>query len=176
MAAIIAQGIIPGGMEMMDNKTIVATETFQPCGYPRDAGSLVIVELDGTASEVDHLVERVSEIATGKGATTIKLSTLDEERMQFWQGRKNAFPAVGVNGPDMLCMDGTIPRRKLAYVLERMDELAERHGLGVANRVPRRRRQPPPLILYDAAKAGTSSARKPSGPTSSGYASRSGAC
>ena len=125
VAAIIAAGIIPGGMEMMDNKTIVATEDFQPCGYPRDAGSLVIAELDGTSSEVDHLIERVSAIAEAQGATTIKVSTSDEERVQFWQGRKNAFPAVGAIGPDYLCMDGTIPRNKLAYVLERMEELGK---------------------------------------------------
>ena len=154
VAAIIAAGIIPGGMEMMDNKTIVATETFQPCGYPREAGSLVIVELDGTSSEVDHLVARVSDIATAKGATTIKLSTSDAERMQFWQGRKNAFPAVSVKGPDMLCMDGTIPRKKLSQVLKRMDELADKHGLGVANVFHAGDGNLHPLILYDAAKHG----------------------
>ena len=152
VAAIIAAGIIPGGMEMMDNKTIVATEDFQPCGYPRDAGSLVIVELDGTASEVDHLIERVSEIAGRKGATTIKVSTSDEERVQFWQGRKNAFPAVGAIGPDYLCMDGTIPRSKLAYVLERMDVLGAGHGLRVANVFHAGDGNLHPLILYDASK------------------------
>ena len=154
VAAIIAAGIIPGGMEMMDSKTIVAVEAFQPCGYPHDAGSLVIVELDGTSSEVDHLVARVSDIATAKGATTIKLSNSDEERMQFWQGRKNAFPAVSANGPDMLCMDGTIPRKKLSHVLERMDELAVKHGLAVANVFHAGDGNLHPLILYDAAKEG----------------------
>ena len=154
VADIIASGIIPGGMEMMDNKTIIATEDFQPCGYPRDAGALVICELDGTASEVDHLIEKVSALANKHMATTIRVSTSDEERVQFWQGRKNAFPAVGAIGPDYLCMDGTIPRRKLAYVLERMDELGEAHGLRVANVFHAGDGNLHPLILYDASKAG----------------------
>ena len=154
VAEIVASGIIPGGMEMMDNKTIVATEDFQPCGYPRDAGSLVICELDGTASEVDHLIEKVSALATKHKATTLKVSTSDEERQQFWQGRKNAFPAVGAIGPDYLCMDGTIPRNKLSTVLKRMDELGERHGLRVANVFHAGDGNLHPLILYDAAKDG----------------------
>jgi len=154
VAEIIAQGIIPGGMEMMDNACIVATEDFQPCGYPCDAGALVIVELDGTASEVDHLIERVSAIAHGKGANTIKVSTSDEERQQFWQGRKNAFPAAGAMGPDYLCMDGTIPRKQLAHVLRRMDELAAKHELRVGNVFHAGDGNLHPLILYDAAKAG----------------------
>lgn len=154
VADIIASGIIPGGMEMMDNKTIIATEDFQPCGYPRDAGALVIAELDGTASEVDHLIQRVSAIAEQHAATTIKVSTSDAERVQFWQGRKNAFPAVGAIGPDYLCMDGTIPRSKLAFVLERMDELAEQHELRVANVFHAGDGNLHPLILYDASKPG----------------------
>ncbi len=154
VADIIAKGIIPGGMEMMDRASILATEDFQPCGYPRDAGALIITELDGTASEVDHLIERVSEIARARGATTIKVSTSDEERQQFWQGRKNAFPAAGAMGPDYLCMDGTIPRNKLAYVLERMNELAALHGLRVANVFHAGDGNLHPLILYDGAKEG----------------------
>ena len=154
VAAIIAEGIIPGGMEMMDQACIVATENFQPCGYPRDAAALVIVELDGTGSEVDHLIERVSAIAEKEGATTIKVSTSDAERQQFWQGRKNAFPAAGTMGPDYLCMDGTIPRSKLAFVLERMDALAVKHELRVANVFHAGDGNLHPLILYDAAKDG----------------------
>ncbi len=154
VADIIASGIIPGGMEMMDQASIVATENFQACGYPREAGSLVIAELDGTASEVDHLIERVSSIAEKHAATTIKVSTSDEERVQFWQGRKNAFPAVGAIGPDYLCMDGTIPRSKLAYVLERMDALGAAHGLRVANVFHAGDGNLHPLILYDASKPG----------------------
>ena len=96
----------------------------------------------------------MSDIATAKGATTIRLSTSDAERLQFWQGRKNAFPAVSVKGPDMLCMDGTIPRKKLSQVLKRMDELAAQHGLGVANVFHAGDGNLHPLILYDAAKRG----------------------
>ena len=139
---------------MMDNASIVATEDFQACGYPREAGSLVIAELDGTASEVDHLIDRVSAIAETHAASTIRVSTSDEERVQFWQGRKNAFPAVGAIGPDYLCMDGTIPRSKLAFVLERMDALAITHGLRVANVFHAGDGNLHPLILYDAATPG----------------------
>ncbi len=154
VADVIGSGIIPGGMEMMDNKTIVATENYQPCGYPRDAGSLVIVELDGTASEVDHLIEKVSGIAARHEASTVKVSTSDAERVQFWQGRKNAFPAVGAVGPDYLCMDGSIPRSKLGLVLERMERLGEQYGLRVANVFHAGDGNLHPLILYDAAKPG----------------------
>ena len=154
VAAVIGAGIIPGGMEMMDNMALVATEDFQPCGYPRDAESLLVVELDGTQSEVDHLIERVSEIAKEVGATTIKISQSEEERLQFWAGRKNAFPAVGTIGPDYLCMDGTIPRGQLAHVLTEMQEMAKRHGLRVANVFHAGDGNLHPLILYDANKPG----------------------
>jgi glycolate oxidase len=150
VAEIIAQGIIPGGLEMMDQASILAVEAYQPCGYPKDAGSIVIAELDGTAAEVDHLIERVSAIAREQGATTLKVSTSEAERVQFWQGRKNAFPAVGAIGPDYLCMDGTIPRAELARVLTRMDELAARHGLRVANVFHAGDGNLHPLILYNA--------------------------
>lgn len=154
VAAIIAAGIIPGGMEMMDNASVRAAENFQPCGYPVDAESLVIVELDGTQSEVDHLIERVSDIAKAHNATDIRISNSDEERVQFWSGRKNAFPAVGAIGPDYLCMDGTIPRKQLSYVLQRMNELAAHHGLRVANVFHAGDGNLHPLILYDAAIPG----------------------
>lgn len=154
VAAIIAAGILPGGLEMMDQASILATEAYQPCGYPKDAGSLVIAELDGTAAEVDHLIDRVSHIAREQGATTIKVSTNEAERLQFWQGRKNAFPAVGAIGPDYLCMDGTIPRSQLSRVLTRMDELAKKYNLRVANVFHAGDGNLHPLILYDAAVAG----------------------
>ena len=154
VAQIIAAGIIPGGLEMMDNPAIVAAEDFEPCGYPRDAGSLLICELDGTQSEVDHLIARVSEIAESLGATHLKVSESDEERMQFWAGRKNAFPAVGAIGPDYLCMDGTIPRGQLAFVLSEMAEMSKRHGLRVANVFHAGDGNLHPLILYDANKPG----------------------
>jgi len=154
VAAIIAAGIIPGGMEMMDNASIVAAENFEPCNYPTDAASLVIVELDGTSSEVAHLIERVQAIAALHHATDIRISKSEQERQQFWAGRKNAFPAVGAIGPDYLCMDGTIPRKQLSHVLKRMDELADKHGLRVANVFHAGDGNLHPLILYDGAIPG----------------------
>jgi glycolate oxidase len=154
VAQIIAAGIIPAGLEMMDNPAIVAAEDFQPCGYPRDAATLLICELDGTQSEVDHLIAQVSKIAKGLGASHLKISESDEERMQFWAGRKNAFPAVGAIGPDYLCMDGTIPRGQLAHVLGEMVGMSQKHGLRVANVFHAGDGNLHPLILYDANKPG----------------------
>ncbi len=154
VAAIIASGIIPAGMEMMDNASIRAAENFQPCNYPLDAESLVIVELDGTESEVDHLIERVAAIAKSHQASDIRISQTDAERLQFWAGRKNAFPAVGAIGPDYLCMDGTIPRKELARVLSRMTELSVQFGLRVANVFHAGDGNLHPLILYDASVPG----------------------
>jgi len=154
VGAIIARGIVPGGLEMMDNATIRAVEAFQPCGYPLDAGAVVIVELDGAAAEVDHLVKEVEAIAQAEGATTTKISQSEEERLRFWAGRKNAFPAVSCIGPDYLCMDGTIPRARLPEVLTRMDELAKARGLRVANVFHAGDGNLHPLILYDASKEG----------------------
>lgn len=154
VAAIIAAGIIPAGLEMMDNPAILAADDFQSCGYPREAESLVICELDGTVSEVDHLIVEVTRIAEGGGATSVKISQSEEERLQFWAGRKNAFPAVGAIGPDYMCMDGTIPRNKLSYVLSSMQELSRKHGLRVANVFHAGDGNLHPLILYDANKPG----------------------
>jgi glycolate oxidase len=154
VAKIIASGIIPGGLEMMDRMAITAAEDFDPCGYPRDVESLVICEADGTEADACHLVEQVSAIASSEGATFIKVSQSEEERLQFWAGRKNAFPAVGAIGPDYLCMDGTIPRNRLAFVLEKMQEMSEKHGLRVANVFHDGDGNLHPLILYDANKLG----------------------
>ncbi|MBU3889330.1 MULTISPECIES: FAD-linked oxidase C-terminal domain-containing protein [Methylosinus] len=154
VGAIIAHGIIPGGLEMMDAATIGAVENFQPCGYPLDAGAIVIVELDGTPAEVDHLVAVVESIARDEGATQTRVSQNEAERLRFWAGRKNAFPAVSCIGPDYLCMDGTIPRGRLPEVLTRMDGLAKFHGLRVANVFHAGDGNLHPLILYDASKEG----------------------
>ena len=154
VADIIAAGIVPGGLEMMDGPAIRAAEDFQPCGYPTDAASLLICELDGEASEVDHLVERVSAMARDAGATTVRASGSEEERLGFWAGRKNSFPAVGAIGPDYLCMDGTIPRGRLAEVLAGITELAGKHGLRVANVFHAGDGNLHPLILYDANRPG----------------------
>ncbi|RTL81301.1 MAG: FAD-binding protein [Hyphomicrobiales bacterium] len=154
VGAVIARGIIPGGMEMMDKATIHAVERFQPCGYPLDAEALVLVELDGTQAEVDLLVGVVEAIARDEGATTTKISTSETERLQFWAGRKNAFPAVSCIKPDYLCMDGTIPRGRLPEVLAGMDEIAKAQGLQVANVFHAGDGNLHPLILYDASIEG----------------------
>ncbi|WP_407048311.1 FAD-linked oxidase C-terminal domain-containing protein [Methyloraptor flagellatus] len=150
VAEIIAAGIIPGGMEMMDRPAIHAAEDFVHAGYPRDAEALMIVELDGPPVEVAHLIERVEAIALKNGAFECRISTSDAERLTFWAGRKAAFPAVGRISPDYYCMDGTIPRRELPKVLARMRELSEHYGLGCANVFHAGDGNLHPLILYDA--------------------------
>ena len=150
VAEVIAAGIIPGGMEMMDNPAIRAAEDFAGAGYPREAGALLIVELDGAAVEVDHLTRRVEAIARDCGATELRVSASEEERLKFWSGRKSAFPAVGRISPDYFCMDGTIPRKQLSRVLARMQELSSEYGLRVANVFHAGDGNLHPLILYDA--------------------------
>jgi glycolate oxidase len=154
VAAVIGAGIIPGGMEMMDKPAIRAAEEFVHAGYPLDVEALLIVELDGPQAEVDHLIARVEEIARGCGAVSCRISRSEEERLQFWAGRKAAFPAVGRISPDYYCMDGTIPRAQLPKVLQRMSELSVRHGLRVANVFHAGDGNLHPLILYDANKPG----------------------
>ena len=147
---IIAAGIIPAGMEMMDAPAINAAEDFVNVGYPRDAAALLIVELDGPEVEVNFLLERVSDIAKNSGATSLRLSHSEEERNQFWAGRKSAFPAVGRISPDYLCMDGTIPRKALPEMLTRMAMMSQKYGLRVANVFHAGDGNLHPLILFDA--------------------------
>jgi glycolate oxidase len=154
VAAIIAAGIIPGGMEMMDKPAIHAAEAFVHAGYPLDVESLLIVELDGPAAEVDELIAAVEAIAREQGAVTCRISTNEEERQRFWAGRKAAFPAVGRISPDYVCMDGTIPRKQLASVLERIGGLGDKHGLRVANVFHAGDGNLHPLILFDANQPG----------------------
>jgi glycolate oxidase len=154
VAAIIAAGIIPGGMEMMDRPAIHAAEAFVGAGYPLDAEALLIVELDGPEAEIDHLLARVEALARDNHAHSIRISNSEAERLAFWAGRKAAFPAVGRISPDYYCMDGTIPRRRLAEVLVRIGELSRHHGLGVANVFHAGDGNLHPLILYDANQPG----------------------
>ncbi len=154
VADIIGGGIIPGGMEMMDGPAIRAAEDFVQVGYPLDCEALLIVELDGPAVEVDHLIGKVEAIAVENGSTTCRVSASEEERLAFWAGRKAAFPAVGRISPDYYCMDGTIPRKELPRVLAGMRELSEKYGLGVANVFHAGDGNLHPLILYDANIAG----------------------
>jgi glycolate oxidase len=154
VAAIIAAGIIPGGMEMMDKLAIHAAEAFVHVGYPLDVEALLIVELDGPKAEVDHLIGRVEAIARQHRAMSLKVSESEQERLAFWAGRKAAFPAVGRISPDYYCVDGTIPRKRLPEVLTGMARLAEKHRLRVANVFHAGDGNLHPLILYDANKEG----------------------
>jgi glycolate oxidase len=154
VAAVIGAGIIPGGMEMMDRPAIGAAEAFVHAGYPLDAEALLIVELDGPPAEIDDLIARVEAIARDHLAATVRVSRDEAERLKFWSGRKAAFPAVGRISPDYYCMDGTIPRGRLAEVLGRMRGLSEQYGLGVANVFHAGDGNLHPLILYDANKPG----------------------
>jgi glycolate oxidase len=154
VSAIIAAGIIPGGMEMMDKPAIHAVEEFAHAGYPLDVEALLIVELDGPVAEVYHLIARVETIAKACRSTTCRVSTSEEERLLFWAGRKAAFPAVGRISPDYFCMDGTIPRAQLPRVLAEMKEMSARYGLRVANVFHAGDGNLHPLILYDSNKAG----------------------
>jgi glycolate oxidase len=150
VADVIAGGIIPAGMEMMDAVAVAAAEAFVKVGYPLDVAALLIVELDGPSAECDHLIGEVAAIARRNGATTLRASTSEAERLAFWAGRKAAFPAMGGLAPDYYCMDGTIPRRRLPQVLRRMEALSVEYGLGVANVFHAGDGNLHPLILFDA--------------------------
>ena len=154
VADIIAKGIIPAGLEMMDNPAIRAVEDFVHAGYPVDAEAILICELDGTVEEVDNQIERVTTILEQSGAVELRLSKSEEERLRFWSGRKNAFPAAGRISPDYYCIDGTIPRRYLGKVLTGISELSKSYRLPVANVFHAGDGNLHPLILYDANNPG----------------------
>ena len=154
VADIISAGIIPGGMEMMDRPAIHAVEEFVHADYPLDVEALLIVELDGPQVEVDHLIERVSAIARKNKSMNLRVSNSEAERVLFWAGRKAAFPAVGRISPDYMCMDGTIPRKKLPEVLNGMAKLSKKYDLAVANVFHAGDGNLHPLILFDANKGG----------------------
>jgi len=147
---IIASGIIPSGMEMMDKALIHATDDFVKAGYPRDAEAMLIVEIDGLEEEVEELMDRVKKIAKKNKSSSIKISKNDKQRLKFWAGRKAAFPACGDMAPDYYCMDGTIPRRKLAEVLKEIGRLSKKYNLPVANAFHAGDGNLHPLIMYDA--------------------------
>tara|TARA_B100000029_G_scaffold446142_1_gene467089 strand:+ start:612 stop:2108 length:1497 start_codon:yes stop_codon:yes gene_type:complete len=147
---IIARGIIPAGMEVMDKALIHATDNFVKAGYPRDAEAMLIVELDGTELEVNELMDSVANIAKGNRSTSIKISKNEKQRLKFWAGRKAAFPACGDLAPDYYCMDGTIPRGKLAQVLKEINRLSKKYNLKVANAFHAGDGNLHPLIMYDA--------------------------
>ena len=154
VAAIIAAGIIPAGLEMMDTPAIIAAEDFVQAGYPRDAAAILLCELDGTDAEVQTEIESVSSLLFECGARSVDIARDESERQRFWSGRKNAFPAVGRISPDYYCIDGTIPRRALGGVRLGISELASRAGLRVANVFHAGDGNLHPLILYDSGKPG----------------------
>ena len=154
VAAIIAAGIIPAGLEMMDGPAIQAAEDFAQAGYPTDAEAILIGEFDGNAAEVDEQIDQVSGILQQYGATETRVARDDEEKARFWAGRKAAFPAVGRISPDYYCMDGTIPRKHLATVLQRMRALSEEYDLRLVNVFHAGDGNLHPLVLYDGNEPG----------------------
>ena len=150
VADIIAAGIIPAGLEMMDRATIAAVEPFVRAGYPLDAEAILLCESDGTAHEVHEEVAHMEEVLRRAGATECRVSRDEAERVRFWAGRKAAFPAVGTLAPDYYCMDGSIPRKCLAAVLEAIREMEIKYGLRCANVFHAGDGNLHPLILFDA--------------------------
>lgn len=154
VAAVIASGIIPAGIEMMDNPAIRAAEAFVNAGYPVDARAILLCELDGTREEVDQQIQAVDRLFRENRATGIRIARDDHERQLFWSGRKAAFPAVGRLSPDYYCIDGTIPRQALGKVLTEIERLSDEYGLRVANVFHAGDGNLHPLILYDARESG----------------------
>jgi glycolate oxidase len=150
VGGIIAHGIIPGGLEMMDSHAIIAADDFAGAGYPREAKALLLCEVDGTREEVHEHIAEAEAVFRKLGATSIRTSQSEEERALLWKGRKSAFPAVGRISPDYYCMDGTIPRRHLARVLLAMEAMSKEFGLRVANVFHAGDGNLHPLILFDA--------------------------
>ncbi len=147
---IIAAGIVPAGLEMMDARAIAAAEAFVGAGYPTDAAAILLCELDGETDEVADQCAQVERLMRAQAATQVRVSRDDAERDRMWRGRKAAFPAVGRLAPDYYCMDGTIPRARLAEVLRAIEELSGEFGLPVANVFHAGDGNLHPLILYDA--------------------------
>lgn len=149
---IIGAGILPSGLEMMDSLAIQAAEDYIGAGYPTDAEALLLCELDGLPDELARLVSNVSDILSTRQLLQLSVATDEAERSKLWQGRKAAFPAVGRIAPDYYCMDGTIPRRELANVLQKITELSRHYDLAVANVFHAGDGNLHPLILFDANK------------------------
>ncbi|MEO8857305.1 MAG: FAD-linked oxidase C-terminal domain-containing protein [Burkholderiaceae bacterium] len=154
VAAVIAAGIIPAGLEMMDKPMTAAVEDFVQAGYDLSAEAILLCESDGTAHEVEEEIARMREVLTLGGATAIAVSRNEAERLRFWSGRKNAFPASGRISPDYMCMDSTIPRKRLADILLAIQQMERKYGLRCANVFHAGDGNLHPLILFDANDAG----------------------
>ena len=154
VAAIIGAGIIPAGLEMMDNPAICAAEDFVHAGYPKDAEAILLCELDGITEEVQDQIERIKQLLEQLDVTDVRLAEDEQARLRFWSGRKAAFPAVGRISPDYYCIDGTIPKKELGRVLQKTRELSKKYDLRVANVFHAGDGNLHPLILYDANNEG----------------------
>src|SRR5262249_25828768 len=153
VAAIIAAGIIPVAIEYMDKPAIAITEAFAHAGYPLDVEAMLIIEVEGSAVEIDRLLARIAEIASAHGATSQRISRSEEESAAIWKGRKSAFGATG-RVADYICMDGTIPTGQLPEVLTRIGEIVRGYGLRVANVFHAGDGNLHPLVLYNVNDAG----------------------
>ncbi len=150
VAAVIAAGIIPAGLEMMDGPMTAAVEDFVHAGYDLNAAAILLCESDGTPEEVEEEIGRMSAVLTAAGATAIAVSESEAQRLKFWSGRKNAFPASGRISPDYMCMDSTIPRKRLADILQAISEMEEKYALKCLNVFHAGDGNLHPLILFDA--------------------------
>jgi glycolate oxidase len=150
VAAVIAAGIIPAGLEMMDKPMTAAVEDFVPAGYDLDAAAILLCESDGTPEEVAEEIDRMLDVLSGCGATRLEVSKDEAQRLKFWSGRKNAFPASGRISPDYMCMDSTIPRKRLADILLAIAEMEKKYQLRCCNVFHAGDGNLHPLILFDA--------------------------
>lgn len=150
VAAIIAAGIIPAGLEMMDRKATAAVEPFVNAGYDLGAEAILLAEADGTPEEVSDQIARIERVMQQSGATAVTVSTCEADRLRMWSGRKNAFPAAGRISPDYYCMDGTLPRKNLGRMLQAIEEMEKTYGLRCMNVFHAGDGNLHPLILFDA--------------------------
>jgi glycolate oxidase len=150
VAAVIAAGIIPAGLEMMDKPMTAAVEDYVHAGYDLTAAAILLCESDGTPEEVEEEIGRMTQVLTSCGASAIAISQSEAERLRFWSGRKNAFPASGRISPDYMCMDSTIPRKRLADILIAIAEMEKKYQLRCANVFHAGDGNLHPLILFDA--------------------------
>jgi glycolate oxidase len=154
VADVIAAGIVPAGLELMDRPTIAAVEPFVQAGYPTDVEAILLCESDGTAAEVDDEIARMEAVMRAAGAVHCRVSSDEAERLRLWAGRKAAFPAVGRISPDYYCMDGSIPKKSLAAVLNAIRGMETKYGLRCANVFHAGDGNLHPLILFDANQPG----------------------
>jgi len=153
VAAVIADGVVPAAMEFMDGRAAEAIESYNQPGYPAGSAAILIIDADGVEADVAHAISRVTEIVAQNGGKTVE-ATDEKQRARIWSGRKAAFAAMGKLAPDMICMDGTIPRHALPFVLDEMAKLSEHYQLGFCNVFHAGDGNLHPLIIFDTMKPG----------------------